>query len=229
MTLSDILQSAQGGQAVGNLARRYGLTPEAAEAATQAMLPAFSVALERLKGHPTAFAGLVAEMAGASHGASFAGASEDAVAGAQAAQRVFGSPDAMRKVIEHVAEASGVAPATVEAMLPAVASILLGGLAQAMASQGHGAALGDLAAAASAPGGLDSALASAGGSGGGLMGVLHSIFGGSNESADQKAAAIVAGVTALSAMFAAGVAASGAHQASLNAIAGSFGQPPTPV
>jgi len=228
MTLNDILHAAQGGQAVGNLARRYGLTPEAAEAATQAMLPAFSVALEHLKQHPGAFGGLIAQMAKASHGASFAGnEAEDDAAHGQAAAGVFGSPDAIREVVEHVAKASQVAPATVEAVLPRVASILVGGLAQAMTSQGHGGALGDLAAAASAPGGIDSALASAGTSGGGLMGMLHSFFGGSNEPVNPQTAAVVAGLTALTGMFVAGVAASQASQASLNALAGSFTQPPT--
>ena len=227
MTLNDILRGAQDGQAVGNLARRFGLTPDAAEAATQAMLPAFSVALGRLRQDPDALGGLIAEMADASHGASFAASGvADEAAGAQAAARVFGSPEAIRKVAEHVAEASGVAPATVEAMLPPVASILVGGLAQALAGQGHGAALGDLAAAASAPGGLGSALAAAGGSGGGLMGMLGSIFGGSHPPENPQLAPLVAGLTALSAMLAAGVVASQAQQASLSALAASSAQPP---
>jgi hypothetical protein len=226
MTLNDILQGAQDGQAVGNLARRFGLTPDAAGAATQAMLPAFSVALERLKRDPDALAGLIAEMAKGSHDASFAtcGAANE-TAGAQAAARVLGSPEAIQEVAVHVAAESGVAPATVEAMLPPVASILLGGLAQTLAAQGHGVALGDLAAAASAPGGLDSALASSGG--GGLVGMLHSIFGASGGPADPQTAALAAGLSALGGMFAAGVVASQAQQAGVNAIAAPSAQPPS--
>jgi hypothetical protein len=227
VTLNDILQTAQGGQAVGNLGARFGLAPEQAEAATQAMLPAFSLAFERLKAHPEALGKLVAELAGGGHEASYAepGAA-DGAAGANAAAQVFASSEAIRQVAQHVAEVSGVAPETIEAMLPAVASILLGGLANALASQGLGGVLGDLADAAAAPGGLGSALGAAGGSGGGLMGMLGSIFGGSHQAVNPQTAAVVAGLTALSGMFAAGVAASQAQQASLSAIAGSFTQPP---
>jgi len=60
------------------------------------------------------------------------------------------------------------------------------------------------------------------------MGVLGSIFGGSHQPPDPKLAPLVASVTALSGMFAAGVVASSAQQASLNALAGSM-TPPPPV
>jgi hypothetical protein len=224
MTLNDILHNAQGGQAVGNLASRYGLTSEQAEAAAQAMIPAFSVALQRLKDHPAALGGLIAELASGAHGASYAeSGAEDSAAGANATAQLFGSSDAIRQVVKHVAEASGVAPETIQAMLPAVASILLGGLAQEMASQGLSGVLGDLANAVASPGGLGSAP----GSGGGLMGMLSSIFSGSHQPANPQTAALVAGLTTLSGMFVAGVQASQAHQASLNAITQSFTQPPT--
>ena len=72
MTLSDILRSAQNGEALGALARRFGLAPDAAERATQAMLPAFSAAMERLKQDPDALAGLIAEITDTRHAASFA-------------------------------------------------------------------------------------------------------------------------------------------------------------
>ncbi len=230
MTLNDILQNAQGGKAVDHLAARYGLTPEQAQAAMQTMIPAFSAALERLKTHPEALGGLIAEVAGGGHGASYAGpVAADGATGASAATRVFGSSEAIRQVARHVAESSGVAPETIEAMLPAVASILLGGLAHAMADQGLSVVLGDLASVATAPGGLGAALGSAGRSGGGLSGILNSIFGGSHQPAGPQTAALVAGLTALGGMFTAGVAASQASQASLNAIAGSFNPPQGPT
>ena len=113
-----------------------------------------------------------------------------------------------------------------EGMLPAVASILLGGLAHAMAGEGQSGVLADLANAAAAPGGLGSAI----GSGGGFFGsIVGSIFGGSHEPADPQAAALAAGLASLSAMFVAGVQASQAQQASLGAIAQSFTQPPPTV
>ena len=84
MTLNDILQNAQGGKAVENLAIRYGLTSEQAQAATQAMIPAFSAALDRLKTHPEALGGLIGEVAGGGHGPSYAEpATADGATGAQ--------------------------------------------------------------------------------------------------------------------------------------------------
>jgi len=113
--------------------------------------------------------------------------------------------------------------------LPAVASILLGGLAHAMANEGLSGVLGDLASAAASPGGLGAALGAAEGSGGGFSGLLNSIFGGSHQPAGPQTAALVAGLSVLGGMFAAGVQASQAQQASLNASAQSFTQPPPPT
>jgi len=219
MTLNDILRAAQGGQAIANLAERNGLTSGQAEAATSAMLPAFSAALASLKDDPRALGALVREVA--RRGQDGPGAADEA--GGDAAAHVFGSPEAVGKTVDHVAAVSGVAPAAVAAMLPEVASILLGGLGQAMATQGHGGALGDLAAAAATEGGLSAALGHAGDEGG-LKGFLGSIFGGSHQPVTPEAAALAGGMAALAAMFVAGVQAS--NQASLAAIAATMSQPP---
>jgi hypothetical protein len=225
MTLNDILQAAQGGQAVANLATAHGLTPEQAHGATQAMLPAFSLALDRLKGHPDTLGGLIAEVSGGGHDASFAAPVAGDAATADAVVKLFGSPEAVRRLADEVAASSGLAPATVASMLPEVSSILLGGLSHAMASQGLKGVLGDLAAAASAPGGLSAALGHAGDPGS-FIGRLGSIFGGSQKPADPQSAALVGGIAALSAMFVAGVQASQAHQAALGAIAQASQPPP---
>ena len=49
MNLNDILQAAQGGQGVTNLASQFGLTPEQTQAAIQAMIPAFSGGLQNAR------------------------------------------------------------------------------------------------------------------------------------------------------------------------------------
>ena len=72
MTLNDILQSAQGGRAVGNLAARFGLSEGEAQAAARAMIPTFSIAFERLAAHPAALGGLLAEMTNGAHAVSYA-------------------------------------------------------------------------------------------------------------------------------------------------------------
>lgn len=224
MTLNDILREAQGGKAIATLAERHGLPPERAAAAAEAMLPAFAVALARLRARPDDFGALVTEVASGGHEASYA-ANAGGADGRGAAARVFGSPEAVRGVVEEVAARSGVAPETVAAMLPEVASILLGGFARAMADQGHAGALGDLAAAAASPVGLGGALGHAD-QPGGFGEWLGSIFSGSHRPVDPQSAALAGGVAALAAMFVAGVQASQAQQASLAAIAATTQPPP---
>src|SRR5271166_1034455 len=226
MTLNDILKGAQGGRAVHNMAARFDLSDGEAQAAAQAMIPAFSLAFERLAAHPATLGGLLVEMTSGGHAVSYA--DPDAAAGAlspNALDEVFGSPEAVEKVVQQVAEASGVSPQAVGGMLPVAGSMLIGGLSRSMADQGHAGVLGELAGAAAAPGGLGAALGSAPGGSSALGTVWNSVFGGAHEPANPQAAALVAGLTALSAMFASGIQASQASQASVAAVASSF-QPP---
>ena len=225
MTLNEILRSAQGGRAVGNLAARFGLSEGEAQAAAQAMIPTFSVAFERLAAHPDTLGGLLTEMTNGAHAVSYADPDAPAAAlSPEALGQVFGSPEGVEKAVHHVAEASGVSVQAIGGMLPVAGSMLIGGLARSMADQGHGSVLGELAGAAAAPAGLGAALGSAPGGSGALGSLWNSVFGGAP--ANPQAAALVAGVTALSAMLASGVQASQASQASLAATASSF-QPPS--
>ncbi len=230
MTLNDILHGAQGGQAVANLGSQFGLSPEAAEAAVQAMIPAFSAGLTSMAAHPAAIGAVLKEIAGGAHAGSFADPSQSASAGGLGGAvlgQLFGSPDAIDAVVRHVAEGSGVSAETIRAMLPAVASMLMGGLAHAMANQGLSGVLGQLANGAAAPGGLGSTVSAASGSGGGGIGsILGSMFGGAHPTANPEAAALIAGFASLSAMFVSGVQVAQANQASISAIAQSFSQPP---
>ena len=145
MTLNDILHSAQGGQAVANLGARFGLAPEAAEAAVQAMIPAFSAALTSMAANPAAIGAVLSELASGAHAASYADPSQTVGAGGLGGAvtgQVFGSPQAIEDIGRHVAEVSGVSAETIRAMLPAVASMLIGGLAHSMANQGLSGVLG---------------------------------------------------------------------------------------
>jgi hypothetical protein len=230
MTLNDILHSAQGGQAVANLGSQFGLAPEAAEAAVRAMIPAFSAALTSMAANPAAAGAVLTELASGAHAASYADPSQSAGAsglGGAVLGQLFGSAQ-LDAIIQHVAQVSGVSADTIRAMLPAVASMLIGGLTHAMANQGLSGVLGQLASAAAAPGGLGSTVPPAPGSGGGLFGsLLGPIFGGGHATASPEAAAMATGLAALSAMFASGVQVAQAHQASMSAIAQSFTQPPS--
>ena len=71
MNLNDIIQAAQGGQGVANLASQFGLTPEQTQAAVQALIPAFSTALQAHLATRPASAAFVAHLASGAHQASF--------------------------------------------------------------------------------------------------------------------------------------------------------------
>jgi hypothetical protein len=229
MTLNDILHGAQGGQAVANLGAQFGLAPEAAEAAVQAMIPAFSAGLTSMAANPAAIGSVLNELASGAHAASYADPSQTAGAsglGGSVLGQLFSS-EQIDAIIQHVAQVSGVSADTIRAMLPAVASMLIGGLAHAMAGQGLSGVLGQLANAAAAPGGLDPAVAPAVGSGGGVIGsLIGSMFGGGHATANPETAAMAGGLATLSAMFVSGVQVAQAHQAAMGAIAQSFTQPP---
>lgn len=196
--LYEIVQNAQGGQAVENLAKRFNISPEEADAAVKALMPAISAAFLKRTEEPAAFGSILGALGDSHHHEAF----DDAVAaqsdqttqkGSEAAQHLFGSPDANAAIAQRAAGIAGIPPALIQQMLPVVISMVMGGLSKGLANQGWGGILGQLASAAgqgglgtilgSLLGGAPSAQAnpqthsSAGGSGAGAGGVLGSILG----------------------------------------------------
>jgi len=235
MNLNEIIQAAQGGQGVNNIAAQFGLTPEQAQAAIQAAMPAFSQGLQRVGQDPGALGGVLSHIASDVHQGSFANPAQANAAGAGAGGdvlgQIFGSPQITSQISQRVSQASGVSPQVIQQMMPVLASILMGGLAHSMNSQGLGGVLGQLANAATAPGGLGSALGGAsgqgqgGGLGGLISGVLGGLLGGGQGGANPQ---LQAGLNSLTNMFEPGVQTSQAHDQGisdiLNSISGQFGQ-----
>jgi hypothetical protein len=62
MNLFEMMQSAQNGQAMQNLARQYGLSQQQTQSAIEALLPAFSMGLQRQTQDPQAFGSLAQMM-----------------------------------------------------------------------------------------------------------------------------------------------------------------------
>lgn len=133
--LFDILQNAQGGQAMQNLAKAYGLSPEQTQAAVEALLPAFSMGLKRTTLDPNQFQSLFGMMNAGPHRSAF----EDAMAafGQQSTANgndllgaLFGSKDMSRAIADQAAAMSGVGASVLKSMLPVLASMLAGGIAQ---------------------------------------------------------------------------------------------------
>ena len=237
MNLNDIMQAAQGGQGVNNIAAQFGLTPEQAQAAIQAAMPAFSQGLQRLGQDPNALGGVLSHIANDVHQGSFQDPAQASAAagglGGDALSQIFGSPQVTAQISQRVAQASGVSPEIIQGMMPVVASILMGGLSHSMNSQGLGGVLGQLASAVTAPGGLGSVLAGspgqAGQSGGlgGLVGsVLGGLLGGGQSGAAPQSSTLQAGLNSLTNMFESGVDADPAHEQGigniLNSLSGQF-------
>jgi hypothetical protein len=223
MNLNDILQASQGGQGVNNLASQFGLAPEQAQAAVQAMLPAFSQALQNVMANPGSFSGVLTQMASGAHQGSFTDPSQIGAAGGLgggALGQIFGSPEIIAQLTQHISQMSGVSPQVIQSMMPAVASMILGGLAHTMTTQGMGAILGQIANAATAAGGTTAGgTPAAGGMFGGILSsIFGSLLGGAQQASAAQSSAVQSGLGTLSGMLEAGVQISQAHQQGLNSI-----------
>src|SRR5260370_13952506 len=108
--LNEILQNAQDGKAIENLAQRFGLSTEQAQAAVHALIPAISAGLLKKAAEPGALGSIIAALNDTTHRASFADPealrSEDTVQkGKDALNQIFGSSHITHQIAE---QASGV-------------------------------------------------------------------------------------------------------------------------
>jgi hypothetical protein len=216
MNLNDIIQAAQGGEGVANLGAQFGLTPEQTQAAVQALMPAFSTALQRVTSDPSGLAGIVAHLASGVHQSSFTGVDPAAAAasGTGALSQIFGSSQIASQIAAHASSASGVDAQTIQQMMPAIASMLLGGLAHSLTAQGFGGVLGQLTSAAEPAAGAQ-------GQGGGLSGMVTSFVGnlfGDGQSGQVASSLAQAGLSALTGMLQSGVQTSAGHQQGIDSI-----------
>ena len=220
MTLNDIIQAAQGGQGVANLGAQFGLTPDQTQAATQALMPAFSAALQKVTSNPAGLAGVVGHLASGVHEASFTGADPAAAAanGGDALNQIFGNSQIASQIAAHAAKATGLDPATIEQMMPAMASMLIGGLAHNLSQQGFGGVLGKRAGGAAT---AETAASQSGGFGGLIGNLVGNLFGG-GQSGQAASSLAQAGMSALTGMLESGVQSSAAHQQGIGAILGSL-------
>ena len=150
MNLFEIMQSAQNGQAMQNMARQYGLSLQQTQAALDALLPAFSMGLQRQTQNPYAFGSLAQMMTASPYARFFEAAGGGIPPGAQMAgndvlSQLFGSNEVSRAIAAQAAATSGVSQAILNQMLPVIASILMGGLFKSTSSEGLGGILGQFA------------------------------------------------------------------------------------
>lgn len=179
--LNDIIQNAQGGKAIENLATQFGITPDQAQAAVQAIIPALSTGLMQKLGQPGELSNIISAITDPTHQASFSNpeaAQSDATAqkGGDVINNIFGSSHVANQIAQQIANRTGLRADVIMQMLPVVASIAIGGLAKAAQNQGWGGMLGQLANAATAA--EQGATGTAGQPGsGGLLGALIGMVG----------------------------------------------------
>lgn len=123
MNLFDMLNQAQGGGGIEALARQFGLSQQQTQAAVEALLPAFSKGFQQTASTPQGLGSLLTMMAG---GQSLQGMD----AGNGILGQLFGSKDLSRAVAAQASQATGLGQDMLKQMLPAIATMLMGGLAK---------------------------------------------------------------------------------------------------
>ncbi|MBZ9762932.1 DUF937 domain-containing protein [Mesorhizobium sp. CA8] len=132
-SLFDIFTQAQNGAGMQALAQQYALSMQQTQAAVQALLPAFSQGLQRNTADPYGLGAFMTAMASGQHAKYF----EDATRafspqgideGNGILGHLFGSKDLSRAVASQAAQATGLSQQVLQQMLPAMASMMMGGL-----------------------------------------------------------------------------------------------------
>lgn len=195
--LNDIIQNAQNGKAIDNLAQQFGISPEQAQAAVQAIIPALSAGLVQKLGQPGALGSIISAVTDSTHQGSFsnseaAQSTATAQKGSDIVNDMFGSNHITQQIAAQVSKVTGLRADLIMQMLPVVASIAIGGIAAAAQKQGWGGMLGQLANAAeqstvrtsgqSAPSQTAPGQSSSGGIIGALIGMAAAIFGAATTS-----------------------------------------------
>ncbi|MFK0690691.1 DUF937 domain-containing protein [Mesorhizobium sp. IMUNJ 23033] len=132
-SLFDILAQAQNGNGMQALAQQFGLSMQQTQSAVEALLPAFSQGLRRNTADPYGLGDFMTAMASGQHAKYF----EDATRafspqgldeGNGILGHLFGSKDLSRAVASQAAQATGLSQQVLQQMLPAMASMMMGGL-----------------------------------------------------------------------------------------------------
>lgn len=135
MALIDILHSAQGGQAMHNLARQFGIPPAQAEAVVASIIPEVSRKLEAATLNRGGLSDLIAALGAAQPDRVLdsPGALSDPSTrqlGIGFLDQILGTKDQSRAVAGRAARATGVPESLIKAMLPYVVTMVMGALAK---------------------------------------------------------------------------------------------------
>jgi hypothetical protein len=139
-SLFDMLTQAQNGNGLDALARQFGLSQQQTQSAVEALMPAFSQGLKRNTSDPYGLGAFMTAMASGQHAKYFENAGQafspqGVDEGNGILGHLFGSKDLSRAVASQAAQASGVSQQVLQQMLPAIASMVMGGLFKQTSNQ----------------------------------------------------------------------------------------------
>ena len=132
--LYEILADAQNGEAMSELGRQFGLSPQQTQAAVAALLPAISMGLKRTTATPEGLGNLLAVMGAQPDlyamydDPQVAFSREGRAAGNTALARMFGSPEASRAIADQAQQLSGISSSILKKLLPVLAGIIISSL-----------------------------------------------------------------------------------------------------
>ena len=145
LPLIEMMMKAGGGEAMGNMARQFGLSQDQVQSAIEALMPAFSTGLKRNAADPMGMGAFLQALGTGNHANYFdnvqkafnpAGVAD----GNNILGHLFGSKEVSRAVAAQASAATGIGAEILKQMLPSLASMMMGGLAKQTAGQMHAAA-----------------------------------------------------------------------------------------
>lgn len=130
VNLADLARLSGHGAGLDVMSRQYGLDPALTAKAVEAVLPAFTMAFQRLMLNPTAFADFTKAIASGSYAPFFDNPSQSqaATSGAAVLEQLFRSPEATKQVAAHAAALTGVGAQVMQQMMPTLAATVVGGM-----------------------------------------------------------------------------------------------------
>ena len=141
MNLVDLLMSAGGNAAIGQLGSRFGLDQQQTQAALQHLVPALGGGLQRNIASEGGIEGLLGALAGGNHSRyiddpSLLGADETIQDGNGILGHLLGSKDVSRQVASRASAETGIGADILKQMLPVVATMVMGSLSKQSSQSG---------------------------------------------------------------------------------------------
>lgn len=185
MNLIEMLAQAQGGGAMDNLSRQFGLDATQTKSAVEQLAPMIAAGFRRNAGSEQGLVDLMQAIQGGNHqryvdDASALGRADAVNEGNGILGHIFGSKDVSREVASKAASSTGISSGILKQMLPIIASMIMGSMSKRTREPGLQDILGSVLGGMMSGGGNRSSS-----SGGGD--VLGSLLGGLMSAGDEAA------------------------------------------